>query len=117
MEIRMARGDYMTQTFTVTENGEPPAEAFDNIYFTVKKKPDDKVPLIQKMLSDGTIFETETTGTYQFTIEPEDTDGLPFGQYGFDIEFFREGTLKRTFCGVLMLTEEYTHHCNEVEGD
>jgi len=113
MEIVMARGDLEARTFVVTENGRPPAEPFDNIYLTVKRSPKDREALIQKKLSDGTIYETETAGTFAFEIEPEDTDGLPYGEYGFDLEFFRDGSLKKTVVGRITLTEEYTHHNNE----
>ena len=113
MEIIMARGDLEPQTFVVTENGQPPVEPFDNIYFTVKRSPNDRQALFQKKLSDDTIYETETPGTYGFVIEPEDTDGLGYGVYGFDFEFYRDGTLKKTVTGRLTLTEEYTHHNNE----
>ena len=113
MEIVMARGDLEPQTFVVTEDGQPPEEPFDDIFFTVKKLPTDKQALFQKRLSDDTIYETDTPGTFGFVIEPEDTDNLPYGTYGFDLEFLREGTLKKTKTGKLILTEEYTHHNNE----
>lgn len=111
MEIVMARGDILTQAFTVTEGTQAP-EAFDEIYFTVKKSANDRDFLFQKKLSDGSIYEVET-GKYQFTIEPEDTNNMAFGSYGFDIELIRTGTLKRTFCGEFVLTKEYTHYYNE----
>lgn len=111
MRIEMVRGDIHTQPFKVTEDGDVPAR-FDNIFFTVKRTPNDRNFLIQKRLSDGGIYETEP-GAFQFTILPEDTDGLNYGDYGFDIEFVRNGTLKKTFCGNFVLTKEYTHHYNE----
>ena len=112
MEITMARGDLQAQQFTVTEDGHAP-EPFDNIWFTVKRNATDRNPLIQKKLSDDTIYETEKAGTFEFVIEPEDTNSMAFGAYKFDIELFRDGSLKRTFTGVLTLTEEVTHYYNE----
>ena len=42
MEIVMARGDLEPQTFVVTEDGQPPEEPFDDIFFTVKKLPKER---------------------------------------------------------------------------
>ena len=115
MHIEMARGDLETRTFHVSGPDKSPfAEDFDNIYMTVKKYASDKKYIFQKRLSDGGIMKIDD-GTYQFTIMPEDTDNMGFGDYDFDIELVINGVLKRTFMGVLTLGKESTHRCNEVE--
>ena len=112
----MARGDLLTKSFTVKgPGGTPFTDPFDNIYFTVKKYPDDTEYLLQKRLSDGGIVSVGN-GKYQFTIEPGDTDQMAFGEYGFDIELVINLQLKRTFVGKFTLTKEYTHMRNEVSG-
>lgn len=114
MEITMARGDLETRTFRVNGPDRSPfLNAFDNIYMTVKKFAEDKKYIFQKRLSDGGIMQVDD-GVYQFTIMPDDTDGLAFGDYDFDIELVINGELKKTYLGVLHLTKEVTHHSNEV---
>lgn len=114
MEIVMARGDLETRTFTLkNKNGTIYQTAPDEIYFTVKANAADRNYKFQKRLSDGGITFVET-GKYQFTILPEDTDGLGFGTYDFDIELVKAPSLKKTFCGKLVIDKEVTHHNNEV---
>ena len=114
MTIDMARGDRETRSFCVNGPDKTPfVEEFDNIYMTVKKSASDKGYKFQKRLSDGGIIKTGD-GTYEFTILPEDTNGLDFGDYEFDIELVIEGELKKTYCGVLHLGKEVTHQHNEV---
>lgn len=114
MDIKMARGDMETCSFVIrSPNGDPFTETFDNIYMTVKKDKNDRNYKFQKRLSDGGIYSVGE-GQYQFTIEPEDTDNMAYGEYLFDIEFVIEGRLKKTFVGTLILLREVTHHYNEV---
>ena len=51
------------------------------IYFIVKQKWTDKTALITKDLSDMTFDEY---GYYHFTITPQDTENLAYGQYVWD---------------------------------
>ena len=117
MEIIMARGDLEVRTFQIRSPSagggtEPYTEQLDEIYMTVKRNENDKNFLFQKRLSDGGII-SKGDGEYEFTIQPEDTDGLAYGSYGFDVELVKNGAVKKTFCGELVLTKEYTHRANE----
>ena len=113
MQIIMARGDIERKTIWLkNKDGTAYATVPDEIYFTVKKNANEHDFLFQKKMSDGTIAQVDT-GKYQFTIQPEDTDGLGFGTYDFDIEVVKEGLVKKTFCGTLKLEKEVTHHYNE----
>lgn len=115
MKITMARGDLETKTFKVNgPDGKPYTDGFDEIYFSVKKAYTDRDCKFQKRLTDGSIADIGS-GEYQFTIQPEDTDGLGFGDYVFDIEVIVENAIKQTFCGDLTLTKEVTHRNNEGE--
>ena len=117
MEIRMARGDLETRSFTLKNKDKTVwSTEPDEIYFTVKKTAEDHDFLFQKRVSDGTIVKLET-GKYQFTIEPEDTDNFEYGTYEFDIEVVKNNSVKKTFCGKLVVTKEVTHHYNEVTND
>ena len=86
--IKMARGDVEIKNFTVKQNGSAWSETPDEIYFTVKSNANDKDYKFQKRLSDGGIVLVET-GKYQIKIEPEDTNGLSFSKYDFDIEIVK----------------------------
>lgn len=113
MEIRMARGDIKTKTFTIRRKDKSVyQDTPDEIYFTVKKYHTDHEFLFQKRLSDGKIASIEA-GKYQFTIQPEDTNNLDFGEYEFDIEIVKAPNIKETFCGILNLDKEVTHANNE----
>lgn len=62
-------------------NGNPILTKAEEIYFIVKKKWTDSAALITKDLSNMT-FDEE--GYYHFTIAPEDTESLAYGQYVWD---------------------------------
>lgn len=62
-------------------NGDPILTKAQEIYFIVKKRWTDKTAIITKDLSDMT-FDEE--GYYHFTIDPEDTEPLAYGQYVWD---------------------------------
>lgn len=109
----MPRGDIRTVHFTVAdETGNNTNILFTEIYVTFKKSYSCAEYLFQKRLSDDTITMLQE-GDYQFTIFPEDTDGLPFGKYVFDIELIYLNQIKQTFVGELTLTNEVTCAINE----
>ena len=113
MEINMHRGDLQEIEFEVIDGDSEPIEGITEIFWTVKRSVHDKNFVIQKKLSDNTIQSVDAT--YYFTIRPEDTDGLAFGEYPFDIEVIGEG-LKKTFLGLLNLEKEVTYSSNEGDG-
>lgn len=55
-------------------------EEAENVYFVVKKRWTDKEGLIIKDINDMKFVN----GKYTFTIKPEDTENLPYGQYVWD---------------------------------
>ena len=114
MHITMARGDVFSFSFGLYIDGVLSTEEMDNVYFTVKSSHYMHNPLFQKKCSDGSIA-SDTHGSYTVIINPEDTDGLDFGDYVFDIEVVKLPGIKRTFTGTLSLTEEVTHRSNEEE--
>lgn len=111
--IVMPRGDLRQVAFSVNDGEQAvPAESITEIYFTVKCEFNDPMYLFQKRLSNGDI-ELIDDGSYQFDIEPSNTDALRFGRYVFDIEIVGPD-IKQTFTGNLVLTGEVTHRINEV---
>lgn len=111
MIIEFARGDSYQRGFILKRNSQPVVEDFDDVYFTVKKRHTDRDFVLQKRMTTGGIVN-DGNGHYTLFIQPEDTNGLSFGDYDFDIEV-KDGDYKRTFYGVLKLTKEVTHQYNE----
>lgn len=62
-------------------NGQPIRTKAEEIYFIVKKRWTDKTALITKDLSN---MKFDGQGYYHFTIFPEDTENLDYGQYVWD---------------------------------
>lgn len=114
LEIRLHRGDYTKKKINILDtSGNKSNATFDEIYITFKYSAISQSFLFQKKLSDGTIMKNED-GSYSFEILPEDTDGLDFGEYEFDIELYKANPIfKQTFLGKLVLLEEVTHAVNE----
>lgn len=115
LHITMPRGDLRSFKLAVKESasGAITEKTFDDIYFTVKVIYLAEPYKIQKRLSAGTIVKDEE-GYYHFTIQPEDTNDLQFGDYDFDIELVKEGAIKQTTIGKLTLSPEVTYESNEV---
>ncbi|WP_407457179.1 hypothetical protein [Fibrobacter sp.] len=65
----------------INYNSEPILEKAQEIYFVVKKRWTDQEALIIKDLNDMTFTED---GYYHFTINPTDTENLPYGTYVWD---------------------------------
>lgn len=77
--IKLTRGD--TARFSVGILNEISESNYsikndDRLTFTVKKKVKDEVSLIQKTITGSTLFH----------IKPEDTSGLSFGKYVYDVQ-------------------------------
>lgn len=83
----------------------------DSLYFTVKKSYNDSLPVLQKTLNDMTL---DQDGTYHFTIEPEDTDGLKYKTYVYDIQVSQNGIKTTIAKGNFIIKEEVTFARNEV---
>lgn len=114
MNIKMPRGDIKSFVFSIKDAaGEPVEIDFENVYFTVKRSFSTKQFAFQKKLSDGTILKDENN-LYHFTILPEDTNGLSYGDYVCDIELVNMAQyIKQTIIGTFQLTDEATWEVNE----
>lgn len=88
-------------------------EVPEKMYFTVKYSYDTKAFLIQKTLENGIDFNEED-GYYYMTIEPEETDNLPYTNLVFDIEIIDSGNKTTIAKGNIKITEEVTFASNEV---
>lgn len=76
--IKLTRGDTARFTVPITDDAGQPytVQEDDVVTFTMKKSYEDAEPLIKK----------EVTGGNTFHIKPEDTKGLAFGDYKYDVQ-------------------------------
>lgn len=85
------------------------------MWITFKINSNYKDSIFQKTLDNGISFNEEDK-YYRFQLEPEDTQNLNYGTYGFDIAIINEAGKKKTLKkdGKLEIVEHYTHKNNEV---
>ena len=110
--MEMIRGDEFKFKFKrQTENGETITERPKQMYITFKYN-DENQALFQKKLDEGITFDGEY---YHVTINPEDTNNLPFGKLIYDIEIIKENDKPKTLkVDELEIKKEVTYACNEV---
>ena len=80
--IYLTRGDSAAIELQVVNGDNPYDFSEDEVKFSLKKRLSDKQPLIQKTFGN---YDSETDKA-SITIEPEDTAGLDFGDYLYDIQ-------------------------------
>ena len=83
----------------------------DSLYFTVKRDYTKDEAVIQKKLDD---MDMDEDGTWHFRIEPEDTDGLKYKTYVYDIQVTQDGVKTTIAKGDFTVEEEVTFAENEV---
>lgn len=107
--MKITRGDSKRYKFQrLNSEGEVIEEQADRVFFTAKKLPQCSKVAFQKKLGDGITFDEESF-FYYIDITPEDTKGLDFGDYGFDIEVQNGENYVKTICvGKLNVGVEYT---------
>nr|DAW29654.1 MAG TPA: hypothetical protein [Caudoviricetes sp.] len=78
--ISMIRGDSGVFTITITDTNGSPVELTegDVLTFTLRRTPRSPTIVLQKTITDGTL-----------TINPSDTQDMPFGSYVYDVELKR----------------------------
>lgn len=112
--IELIRNDSLTLKFQrIAADGNVITEEADKIFFTVKQNNTTPTVVFQKTKQDME-FDTET-GTYRFTILPEDTVNLPYGTYKYDLEVVNGTDYKKTISiGDFIIEDEVTFASNEV---
>ena len=78
--ISMIRGDSGVFIITITDTNGTPVELTDGdgLTFTLRRTPRSPTIVLQKTITDGTL-----------TINPSDTQDMPFGSYVYDVELKR----------------------------
>lgn len=115
MDLEFPRGDTKVFKFKLTDKNREnlTLSSTDQIYMTVKKDINSNTVIFQKRIGNG--IELKEDGYYYVTINPDDTNELPYGQYGYDLEIKTgTGIVKTLVVGSITLTEEYTFKGDEV---
>ena len=110
-DIIMTRGDTERIRVTLRMDGDVyEMQTGDEIHFGVKRNFNDADCLIRK---------TYTQNPFILDIEPDDTEGLDFGTYRYDMEFVAANGYTVTFAKKkrLKLTEEVCTPVEEVTND
>lgn len=114
--MQLTRGDSKTIRFRriSKETGEVITKLPLEVYFTMKEDYRKEDYIFQKTLENGIVFNEEDN-YYYLTIKPEDTDGIEFGIYNYDIQIVDEEDYKHTITGDIKITREVTWSENEVK--
>ena len=108
----MTRGDTSKWKFQrLDKDGHPITVIADKCWFSVKTNDMQQNTVIQKTIDDMTFDES---GFYHFTIEPEDTNNLQYGDYVYDIEIIQSDYKQTISKGEFILDYEVTFVNNEV---
>lgn len=112
--LSMTRGDSATFHFHREDaDGKVITTEATKIFFTVKSNAENEAFVIQKTIED---FVFDENSEYHFTINPDDTNDLAYGDYVYDLEVIREDGSKQTISkGTFTLTWESTWASNEGE--
>lgn len=109
--LELIRGDTAKFKFQrIDADGNPIMTVANELYFTVKENTKTKPFVFQKTLDDMT-FDEE--GFYHFVIEPEDTNGLQYWDYSYDVEVIQNGVKTTVAIGKFNLLPEVTWVQNE----
>ena len=115
MDLEFPRGDTKVFKFKLTDkNGKDLIlSSTDKIYVTAKSNSNSKEVLFQKVIGNG--IELNNDGYYYVTINPNDTNDLSYGSYGYDIEVkMSNGIVKTVTIGTITITDEFTFVGDEV---
>jgi hypothetical protein len=111
--IQIIRGDTAKYKFQRLDgDGQVITTLPDSLYFTVKESANKLNYVFQKTLDDMTV---DSDGTYHFIVEPEDTNGLQYGSYAYDIEVIIDGVKTTVAFGTFTILPEVTWVQNEEE--
>lgn len=115
MDLEFTRGDTKKFKFRLRDKNKQPIELAptDKLYLTAKKDPNSNAIIFQKTIGNG--IELKEDGYYHVTINPDDTNQLPYGTYGYDVQITTvTGKTKTFIVSTITLTEEYTHKGDEI---
>ena len=104
----LTRGDTARFNVTLTrDNGRTAYELMelDRVVFTIKAQYTDTEFVVQKQ----GVIDDDNKNVVHFSLDPEDTEGLDFGVYDYDIELtLANGDVCTVVVGTFELTKEVT---------
>lgn len=106
--IDLTRGDTFLAEVTLYENGAPYVPQEGDV-ITFRAKHSAMTMSGSRFLDDNVVIEKDVpTDTMLLRLEPEDTSGLKFGRYAYNLYLIKANGMKDTFIanGVLNLTAE-----------
>lgn len=112
ISLSQIRGDTINYKFQRENDEGVITTRPEDLFFTVKEAATQEQSVFQKRLNDMTLDED---GTYHFTVEPADTNGLQYGDYVFDIEVIDNGVKSTVAYGSYKILPEVTWVENEGE--
>lgn len=112
INLSQIRGDTVSYKFQRKNDAGVITTRPEELFFTVKEAATQEKFVFQKRLDDMTLDED---GTYHFTVEPANTNGLQYGDYVFDIEVIDSGVKSTVAFGVYTILPEVTWVENEGE--
>lgn len=113
--LNIIRGDTKFYKFQRKKkyDGSIITELPDKLYFTIKFDYNVDDIVFQKTLGDGIEFNVDDN-YYYITINPNDTNDLPYGKYVYDIEVVKDDVKQTIAIGEIEITNEVTFENNEV---
>ena len=112
MDLEFIRGDTQYIKFQL-KDGEGnliQLSETDKLYFTVKQNSNSEEVMFQKEYPNDIQYEDEY---YKFVINSEDTSGMSYGTYSYDIELKSGDYVKTLIIGSMTITEEITFKGDE----
>lgn len=85
----------------------------DKLYFTIKYDYNIDDVIFQKTLENGIEFNA-ADNYYYITIDPKDTNNLPYGKFVYDIEVIKDEIKQTIAIGEIEIVNEVTFANNEV---
>lgn len=103
INLSMTRGD--TESITVSRADGEPFVSGDTVEMTVRKRPESEKILYKK------VTEFTEDGKAVIVLNSADTESIPFGGYGYDIQLtFADGTVSTIIKnGSIYFDKEYTY--------
>lgn len=103
-DFEMFRGDSLIFGVELTKL----TRDLDQAYFSVKKDRDDEDYVFQRSLNDG--ITKVKQGVYRVRIAPENTSGVPAGEYVYDLKVWVGNDVKTILWGDLDIHQDVTNN-------
>lgn len=109
----MTRQDFVTvrgDTFSIKLElvDVDPSVTVESVYFTVKSFPESKAFIFQKSLGNG--IEIGDDNSFIVCVAPEDTSGVPAGEYVYDLQLGLGSSIYTIIMGNYTIIQDVTEN-------